>query len=69
VDKKLFNQESVLGLKQSGKAFPLNADIGVLKWRLQTKDESLMPLTSKYTSGWLCIIPVYFLFVLYDFII
>ncbi|XP_046853319.1 coatomer subunit delta-like [Xenia sp. Carnegie-2017] len=45
VDKKLFNQDSVLGLKQSGKAFPLNADIGVLKWRLQTKDESLMPLT------------------------
>ncbi|XP_028400198.1 coatomer subunit delta-like [Dendronephthya gigantea] len=45
VDKKLFNQESVLGLKQSGKAFPLNADIGVLKWRLQTKDESLIPLT------------------------
>lgn len=45
VDKKLFNQESVLGLKQSGKAFPLNADIGVLKWRLQTTDESLMPLT------------------------
>lgn len=47
MDKKLFNQESVLGLKQSGKAFPLNADIGVLKWRLQTTDESLMPLTSK----------------------
>ncbi|CAB3990872.1 Coatomer subunit delta [Paramuricea clavata] len=45
VDKKLFNQDSVLGLKQSGKPFPLNADIGVLKWRLQTKDESLMPLT------------------------
>ena len=47
VDKKLFNQESILGMKQSGKPYPLNADISVLKWRLQSTDESLMPLSSK----------------------
>lgn len=45
VDKKLFNQESILGMKQSGKPYPLNADISVLKWRLQSTDESLMPLS------------------------
>jgi len=45
VDKKLFAQNSVLALKQGGKGFPLNNEIGVLKWRLQTKDEDLIPLT------------------------
>jgi len=45
VDKQLFNQRSMLGLKQEGKSFPLNQDVGVLKWRLQTTDESMIPLS------------------------
>ncbi|XP_063063507.1 archain 1b [Engraulis encrasicolus] len=45
VDKKLFSSESLIGLKNSEKSFPLNNDVGVLKWRLQTTDESLIPLT------------------------
>jgi len=45
VDKKLFAQNSIIGLKQGGKGFPLNNEIGILKWRLQTKDEELIPLT------------------------
>lgn len=48
VDKKLFTAESVIGLKNPEKSFPLNNDVGVLKWRLQTTDESLIPLTSKW---------------------
>lgn len=47
VDKKLFTADSVIGLKNPEKSFPLNNDVGVLKWRLQTTDESLIPLTSK----------------------
>ena len=47
VDKQLFNQRSTLGLKQEGKSFPLNQDVGVLKWRLQTTDESMIPLSSE----------------------
>ena len=47
IDKKLFSQESIIGLKQPNKPFPLNSDIGVLKWRLQSTDEALMPLSSK----------------------
>ena len=47
VDKKMFTAESVIGLKNPEKSFPLNNDVGVLKWRLQTQDESLIPLTSK----------------------
>ncbi|KAI5615525.1 coatomer subunit delta, partial [Silurus asotus] len=45
VDKKLFTAESVIGLKNPEKSFPLNNDVGVLKWRLQTTDETLIPLT------------------------
>lgn len=48
VDKKLFTAESVVGLKNPEKSFPLNNDVGVLKWRLQTTDESLIPLTSEW---------------------
>lgn len=45
IDKNKFNQASIIGHKQPDKAFPLNSDIGVLKWRLQTTDEALMPLS------------------------
>lgn len=45
IDKKLFSQASVIGHKQPEKPFPLNSDIGVLKWRLQSADEELMPLS------------------------
>uniref|UniRef100_A0A8C9TWR4 Coatomer subunit delta n=1 Tax=Scleropages formosus TaxID=113540 RepID=A0A8C9TWR4_SCLFO len=45
VDKKLFTTESVISLKNPDKSFPLHNDVGVLKWRLQTTDESLIPLT------------------------
>ena len=47
IDKKVFSQGSVLALKQPNKPFPLNSDIGVLRWRMQTTDEALMPLSSK----------------------
>ena len=45
VDKKLFGAESAIALKQAGKAFPLNSDVPVLKWRFATNDESHMPLS------------------------
>jgi coatomer subunit delta len=46
VDKDLFRTRAHIGLKNSAKAFPLHTDVGVLKWRLQTQDENLIPLTS-----------------------
>ncbi|XP_062376835.1 archain 1b [Sardina pilchardus] len=45
VDKKLFSSECVIALKNAEKSFPINNDVGVLKWRLQTTDEALIPLT------------------------
>ena len=47
IDKKLFLAESQIGLKNPDKPFPLNQDVGVLKWRLQTQDEALIPLSSE----------------------
>lgn len=52
VDKKLFTTESLIGLKNPEKSFPLNNDVGVLKWRLQTTDESLIPLTSQCSTAY-----------------
>lgn len=55
VDKKLFTAESQIGLKNPEKSFPINSDVGVLKWRLQTTEESFIPLTSEckcVQGGW-----------------
>lgn len=45
VDKELFRTQSQIGLKIPSKPFPINTDVGVLKWRLQTQDESALPLS------------------------
>ncbi|KAH3701457.1 hypothetical protein DPMN_076445 [Dreissena polymorpha] len=45
IDKKLFAAQSIIGLKNPEKPFPVGQDIGVLKWRLSSQDESYMPLT------------------------
>jgi len=44
VDKKVFGGNNVIGLKNADKPFPINQDVGVLKWRLTTQEEDQMPL-------------------------
>jgi len=44
INKQLFSAESTLGLKDPTKAFPTGSALGVLKWRLATTEESLVPL-------------------------
>ena len=44
INKQLFSAESTLGLKDPSKAFPTGSALGVLKWRLATTEESLVPL-------------------------
>eukprot|EP00123_Amoebidium_parasiticum_P016263 comp23360_c2_seq1/m.38594 comp23360_c2_seq1/g.38594 ORF comp23360_c2_seq1/g.38594 comp23360_c2_seq1/m.38594 type:complete len:526 (-) comp23360_c2_seq1:561-2138(-) len=44
-NKQLFNDESAIALKDPSRPFPLNADQGVLKYRLATTDDSLLPLS------------------------
>lgn len=50
VDKELFKAKGQIGLKVPSKPFPLHTDVGVLKWRLQTQDESSLPISSKFSS-------------------
>lgn len=45
VDKDLLKSRGQIALKNPTKPFPANTDVGVLKWRFTTKDESFMPLS------------------------
>merc|ERR1711981_826839 len=45
IDRELLKTKTQIALKNPSKPFPLNTDIGVLKWRLQTTDESNIPLS------------------------
>lgn len=45
VDKDLFKSRTQIGLKNSSKSFPVNSDVGVLKWRFNTTDEAHVPLS------------------------
>lgn len=48
INKELFNNESILGSKDPNRPFPAGQSgdgLGLLKWRLQSKDESDVPLT------------------------
>ncbi|XP_034653650.1 coatomer subunit delta [Drosophila subobscura] len=45
VDKELFKARSMIGLKNLAKPFPMNTDVGVLKWRFVSQDETAIPLT------------------------
>eukprot|EP00245_Coleochaete_scutata_P002025 TRINITY_DN12591_c0_g1_i1.p1 TRINITY_DN12591_c0_g1~~TRINITY_DN12591_c0_g1_i1.p1 ORF type:complete len:525 (+),score=140.91 TRINITY_DN12591_c0_g1_i1:284-1858(+) len=44
IDKNLHANESILGLKDPNRPFPAGSPLGILKWRMQTKDETLVPL-------------------------
>jgi hypothetical protein len=39
------SNDNLLGLKDPARPFPTGAPLGVLKWRLQTRDEAVLPLS------------------------
>lgn len=45
IDKNMFANDNVLGLKDPSRPFPTGSELGILKWRFQSKDENLVPLT------------------------
>ncbi|KAF5742785.1 coatomer subunit delta [Tripterygium wilfordii] len=50
MNKELFASENILGLKDPNRPFPTGqagdaAGVGLLKWRMQSADESMVPLT------------------------
>jgi len=44
IDKALFASDNVLGLKDPSRPFPSGSPLGILKWRMQTRDEARVPL-------------------------
>lgn len=53
INKELFSNENILGLKDPNRPFPTGqggdaAGVGLLKWRMQSVDESDVPLTSGF---------------------
>lgn len=51
MNKELFANENILGLKDPNRPFPTGAagdaaGVGLLRWRLQSADESMVPLSS-----------------------
>ena len=51
MNKELFANENILGLKDPNRPFPTGqggdaAGVGLLKWRMQSTDESMVPLSS-----------------------
>jgi len=45
IDKELLKNKTQVALKNPDRPFPLNTDVGVLKWRITTTDESNIPLS------------------------
>ncbi|XP_050680260.1 coatomer subunit delta [Leptidea sinapis] len=45
VDKEAFRSDGVIRLKQPQRPFPLNSDVGVLKWRLTAAGDDRPPLS------------------------
>jgi hypothetical protein len=45
IDKGAYSAQGVLGLKDPARPFPTGSALGILKWRLQTTDDSLAPLS------------------------
>lgn len=45
IDKSVYSSQNVLALKDPSRPFPTGSELGILKWRYQTKDESMVPLT------------------------
>jgi hypothetical protein len=45
IDKAMYSSSNVLGLKDPARPFPTGSELGILKWRFQSKDEGLVPLS------------------------
>ncbi|CAG0885121.1 unnamed protein product [Cyprideis torosa] len=44
IDKDLFRTSQVIAMKNRSRPFPLNTEVGVLKWRFQSSDPEAIPL-------------------------
>jgi len=44
IDKRMYNERNIIGMKQPDRPFPVNTDVGVLKWRYQSQDYNDLPI-------------------------
>jgi hypothetical protein len=45
IDKQQYANEGVLGLKNPERPFPISSALGVLKWRMTSKDDGALPIS------------------------
>ncbi|CAH8867153.1 unnamed protein product [Trichobilharzia szidati] len=45
IDKKVFMSTGWIQIKSGGKPLPTGQEVGILRWRFQTQDESALPIT------------------------
>lgn len=43
-------EERVVKLKNEERGFPVDQGVGVLRWRMSSKDESLVPINSRSSA-------------------
>lgn len=44
-----FGEDRIIGLSDSSRSFPIGQSIAVLRWRYSGKDESYLPLSSRWS--------------------
>ena len=37
-------------MKQNGKAYPVNSDVGILKWKMVLAEEEQLPISCEFSS-------------------
>ena len=52
VDRNLFKDHNKIGLRDSSRSFPLNQQMSVLRWRLQSKDNITLPISGFLISDY-----------------
>jgi len=52
IDKTLYAEQSVLGLKDPSRPFPAGNPLGILKWRYQVCDPCLQALHNVLSNPW-----------------
>ena len=47
IDKQMYSQQNVLGLKDPERPFPSGSPVGILKWRMQVNTSTLKSSTRR----------------------
>lgn len=47
LDKKEWQSSSTLKIKPNGKPYPVNSDVGILKWKMALSEEEQLPISCK----------------------